>query len=303
MKTPSHSTNVVTGIFATFFSIFFVISLLLTAIMWGVSSLVTPKGLTDFITSDNVIDFVRENADIDDMLEQSDIPQEAIADLLESDFADELLSAYADGMSVEILGTESSVTYDEEYFKELCIEKKSDIMSFLEKFPEAEGLNDEEMDEVFNNFIEDVPAQLASGISEASVALSESTDDIDYAEVYQFIAKQLPIILTVHSLVLLMVCWLLRIKFTYGLLWPGVTSVVGGTITALLTMLLGSSTNTLAEISETPYIIPVFNTLSERMLIVSIIPLVLGIALIVAKVLISNKILNNEEPNESCIRN
>lgn len=301
MKTPSTTTNVVTGIFATIFSIIFVISFILTSIVWGITTLITPEGLTEFFTSDNLINFVLESPDVDTMIQESGIPAEAMAELLDSDFADELLSSFAEGMSSEILGTESKTTYDEEHFKNICIENKDDIMAFLEMFPEAEGLSEEDMNEVFNNFVEDVPAQLANGISEASDSLAES-DDVDYIMLYQFVVKQLPIILAISTFVILIICCLLRIKFTYGMMWTGVTSVVAGVITFCMSLSLGSSATVIAELAEAPYITPVFTAMSEKMTISSLIPLVIGIALIVTKVLITKAKNNKEETNEGCIR-
>ncbi|MBR5447397.1 MAG: hypothetical protein IKV40_03125 [Clostridia bacterium] len=237
------------------------------------------------------------------MIENSGIPNDAIADLLESKFADEVLTSLADGISSELLGTKPNATYDEEYFKDLCLKNKDHIMEFLERYPEAEGASDEELDEAFDNFVTEIPAQLAGTITELSAELDGTDDAVDYGQMYQIAVKQLPIILTVNSFILLVICWLLRIKFTYGLLWPGVTSVVGGTITALLSMLIGSSTATMAEFAEATYIIPILNILSEKLLIGSTVPLAIGIALIVAKAIITKKALNSEETNESCIRN
>ena len=253
------------------------------------------------MNSDHLTEFIITSPDMADMLEENGMPKEAVSCLLESDFADEVLTSFAEGMSAEILGTESKTTYDEEYFKNICVENKDDIMAFLEMFPEAEGLNDEEMNEVFNNFTEDIPAQLASGITEAAVSLQEE-ENANYADYYHIIVDILPVVVTVITVVLLVICWLLRIKFTYGLLWTGVASVVAGVLSFCLSILIGLSAESLSQIGEAPIIIPLFSAVSEKMTLISLIPLLLGIALIVAKVLITKAMNNKVETDEGCIR-
>lgn len=301
MNTPSTTTNVVTGIFAALFSIFFVISFITTSLLWSVASIMTPDGLADFMTSDHLTEFIISSPDMADMLEENGMPKEAVAGLLGSDFADEVLSSFADGISAEILGTESNTAYDEEYFKELCLENKDEIIAFLETFPEAEDLSKEEMDEVFNNFAEDIPAQLANGITEAAVSLQEE-GNADYAEYYHIFADILPVIVTVLTIVLLVICWLLRIKFTYGLLWTGILNAVAGVLSLCNSVLIGLSAESLSQMGDIPFISPIFSAVSEKMTLISLIPLLLGIALIVTKILITKAKNNKDETNESYIR-
>ncbi len=300
MTTPSTTTNVVTGIFAAIFSVFFVTSFICTALLWGVTSIITPDGLADFMTSDHFTEFILTSPNMADMLEENGMPKEAVASLLETDFADEILSSFADGISAEILGTESNTAYDEEYFKELCLENKDEIMNFLEAFPETDELSKEEMDEVFNNFAEDIPAQLVSGITEAAVSLQEE-ENANYAEFYHIFTDILPIVCMVITIVLLVICWLLRIKFTYGLLWTGITNVVAGVLSLCPSIFIYSSAEMISQLG-TPFVSPMFKAVSEKMTLISLIPLLLGIALIVTRVLITKAKNNKDETNESYIR-
>ena len=301
MNTPYSTTNVVTGIFATVFSIFFVISFILTSLVCGITSMLTPEGITGFITSDTVTDFIIDSPDIDTMFEDSELSKEALAEVLEGDFGKDLLSSYADGISAELLGTEAKYTYDEKYFEELCIERKDDIMAFLHMFPEAEGLSDEEMEEVFNYFLEEVPTQLSETITQSAESVT-TPEDVNIAEIYHIIVKVLPIILTINTIVMLIVCWLLRIKFTYGLLWSGVASVVAGVLSFCPAMAINASAATISQMAEAPFITPILSAVSERMAYISLIPLVIGIALIVARVLITKAMNNKVETDEGCIR-
>ncbi len=294
MNTPSTSTNVITGIFATIFSIFFVLTIILASITWGLSVSVTPEGITDLITSDSFSQTILESEDMDDFFENSEVPEDVIEDMLDSKFAHDVVSTVTEGIAHEVLDNDKYAKYDEDELKKIFMNNKDDIIDFLKSYPEAESLSDEEIDEVFNDFTDDITAEMFAIVNDAADSIKNSDD---MKEVQQFISvtKALPITLSVSALVFMIICWLLRIRFTYGLLWTGVINVVAGIFSLILAVHIKISSGVIAQMEDISYISPIFSSISDKAIPFSLIPFVFGIILIVGRIFILKSKAKNTE--------
>lgn len=216
-KGPSTATKVI----AIFLSIFMVIAVLCTTVLWAMSSLTSAKTITNMIEQIDIVELIPEET-----INKEEAKQAAavVDDIIDSDAGKEIVGALSQDVNDVLLGKDTPSALNKDKISSIIKNNKDDFTNVVKKATNGK-ITEEMVEKDFDKVTEDVATEIAEVIPDKEYIKTLIPQEVTtYTKL--IVDPTLTIILAIVSGVLAILIYICRYKGFAGFLWLGIDSII-----------------------------------------------------------------------------
>lgn len=216
-KGPSTATKVI----AIFLSIFMVIAVLCTTVLWAMSSLTSAKTITNMIEQIDIVELIPEET-----INKEEAKQAAavVDDIIDSDAGKEIVGALSQDVNDVLLGKDTPSALNKDKISSIIKNNKDDFTNVVKKATNGK-ITEEMVEKDFDKVTEDVATEIAEVIPDKEYIKTLIPQEVtSYTKL--IVDPTLTIILAIVSGVLAILIYICRYKGFAGFLWLGIDSII-----------------------------------------------------------------------------
>ncbi len=303
--------NVITAIFAAFFSVLLVTFCIFAVLSGTVAATVTKKGVVQIVQNIDYTALLPESEQIINTIDSSSLDKETAEfikqivsdehsnfteEIFKTKMAKELIGAYAEDIIGTLKGTASDMpSFSKEAVEKIINDNKDEIVKFAKPYMD-ESVTEEELaaqiNTVLNNNVHTIVEAIPT-VTEIEIPVTKEISSI-FKTIF---GPYVTLILAGLTLIVAATIFVLRLQNLNGLLWLGIDFGIVTFITAALALTTKTISKVLSNVLSSAKIIAdaVITVAAKQLLISALICLLFTIVFIVLFILLKKNKSNKTE--------